>query len=107
MNDLAPYAIEVEEPGVVLIRFRSGRCSSRRMNKHEVEIAELVRSNETVKYDLSDTTAIGSAWIKWMVKMTLMARRMGKEVLCVGMSDSIRSMSEVIGVLDDLNFEQK
>lgn len=105
MDEFFPYKIIDEGAGAILVKFRAERCGIPQTKKHEDEITELVRMNDTVKYDLSETTAIGSRWIKLMAKMTLLANSMGKQVLCVGMSNNIRAMSEVIGTIDDLVFD--
>lgn len=77
-------------------------CDQPRRTEHDTELQGLLERYETVACDLSETTAIGTPWLRWFNRMTLKAAPMGKRWVVVGMRDTVRETADAVGLEDGL-----
>ena len=70
---------------------------------HDRELEDLVGRHKLVVCDLSGSRKVTSDWLRFLLRLTVKATKMGKRVAIVGMRDNVRQTSDVLGLLGALD----
>jgi anti-anti-sigma regulatory factor len=98
-----PYEIEVVDDHRAVVRFTESCHQETRTKQREDELNELVARYDRVAWDLSNTRAMASAWLRWLAKLTEKADKTGKVAAVVGMHNVVRATADVIGLQGSLH----
>jgi anti-anti-sigma regulatory factor len=94
------YIEEITDDGVVILRFAEYVDQVRRP-VDDTHLFDLVDRHEQVICDLSNCVEMVSRWLKLLSLMSDRARDAGKQVVLVGVRESILRSSDWLGVRDD------
>jgi anti-anti-sigma regulatory factor len=103
MTDRNLYIIDEIDDDQAVIKF-ADKCDFPVLKEDEEVIDRLLSEKDTVGFDLSATTAIGSVWVRLLALKTRVAKDSGKRFICIGMSDEVGAVADIIGIRDGLDF---
>jgi len=95
-----PYEIRPPEDDVVVVFAQY--LDHERTPEHDNELDALVERHELVICDISGSRKVTSDWLRFLLRLSVKAKKMGKRVAIVGMGDNVRETSDVLGLLDEL-----
>lgn len=95
-----PY--EIQPPGEDVVVVFAQYVDHERTPEHDHDLEDLVERHELVICDISGSRKVTSDWLRFLLRLSVKARKMGKRVAIVGMGDNVRKSSDVLGLLDAL-----
>jgi anti-anti-sigma regulatory factor len=95
-----PYEVQPARDDVVVVFAQY--VDHERRPEHDRELDDLVERHELVICDISGSRKITSDWLRFLLRLSVKAKKMGKRMAIVGMGDNVKETSDVLGLLDDL-----
>lgn len=103
-----PYEVQPLDKDVV-VTFTQ-HVDHERTPEYDHDLENLVERHELVICDISKSSKVTSDWLRFFLRLSIKARKMGKRVAIIGMRDNVKEVSNMLGLLDDLqlyhNFEE-
>jgi anti-anti-sigma regulatory factor len=100
-----PYTIEQIGPERAIVRFAKF-CDHERSGQYEKQLSALVETHDCIACDLSQTQSMKSDWLRWLCRMTLKAKKLDKEFVMVGVSESIKDLADVLAIEDKFSYAE-
>jgi len=91
-----PY--EIQPPGDGVVVTFAEYVDHVRTPEHDSELDGLVESHQLVICDLSGSRKVTSDWLRFLLRLSVRAKRMGKRVAIVGMKENVKETSDMIGL---------
>jgi anti-anti-sigma regulatory factor len=102
-SEKAPYMIETLAPGQAVVRF-SEICDHTRTTAHEKQLSGLVEAHSHIACDLSQTRVMTSDWLRWLGRLTIKAKKINKEFVVVGVSESLLESADALALKGKFNY---
>lgn len=85
-----------------------GKSLVARTQEQDRTLSDLVRSSDLVVFDLTDTRSAASDWIRYLARLSVEAKEMGREVKIKNMSSRIKMTADALAIADVLDhFEER
>ena len=94
---------EVQPPGDDVVVTFAQYVDHERTPEHDSELDDLVERNQLVICDLSGSRKVTSDWLRFLLRLSVKAKKMGKRVAIVGMRDNVKETSDVLGLRGELD----
>ncbi len=96
----APFQIRVEPENAVVLF--AAHCDHPRTEAYDQTLMKLVEQYDTVVCDLAQTKMMAPDWLRWLARMTVRARKLGKTLRLVGATAAVRETAGLLGIAEYL-----